>query len=82
MVGENDGIILVRCGLNMKHCKSCVYCELDLVSQYVKGIDYYKCILTNEHIQSRFFDGRDCTLYCKRTKKNLFVDERNFIQLR
>ena len=27
----------------MKHCKNCEYCRMDMVAQYVKGLDIYKC---------------------------------------
>ena len=52
----------------MKHCKSCEYCRMDMVAQYVKGIDLYKCDKNNNMISDPFWDGRDCECY----KKNSF----------
>ena len=49
----------------MKHCRNCEYCELDLVSQYVKGIDLHKCILTGDAIAEPFWDGRKCERYIR-----------------
>ena len=63
----------------MKHCSNCEYCELDLVAQYVKGIDLHKCILTGDAIAEPFWDGRKCERYIKRKKKD--GSKLNFIQL-
>lgn len=49
----------------MKHCKDCEYCRLDLVAQYVKGADIYKCDLSGYVTEPR---GRACEKY----KKNSF----------
>lgn len=62
----------------MKHCRSCEYCEMDLVAQYVKGIDVYKCMIDGGVIAQPFWDK--CEKY-KRFKKIPF-SERNFIKLR
>ena len=64
---------------SMKHCRSCDYCEIDLISQYVKGIDFHKCVLSGEHIERPFWDGRKCKLYKKRRRRELLKDKHNFI---
>lgn len=48
----------------MKRCAKCYYCELDLVSQYVKGIDVRKCIRTGNIILEPYHEGKQCTMYC------------------
>ena len=64
----------------MRHCKNCMYCELDLVSQYVKGVDYHVCVLTHKHISEPFWEGRKCKNYCKRKKRvDGLSNPRNFI---
>ena len=50
----------------MKHCKNCEYCRMDLVAQYVKGIDLYKCEKTGEVIHEPFFEK------CEDYKKDSF----------
>lgn len=39
----------------MKHCKNCKHCSMDMVSQYMKGIDIYSCELTNRIISQPFW---------------------------
>lgn len=63
----------------MKHCSSCENCELDLVSQYLKGIDLHKCILTGDLVCEPFWEGRKCENYRKRSRNG--NDKHNFIRL-
>ena len=49
----------------MKHCKNCDKCRLDLVSQYVSGIDYYTCDKDHHRIIEPFWEGRHCSEYKK-----------------
>jgi hypothetical protein len=41
---------------------------MDMVAQYVKGLDLYKCDKTNMVIKEPFWEGRNCEAY----KKNSF----------
>lgn len=34
----------------MKHCKNCENCTKDLLSAYLKGIDYNRCVVDGHHI--------------------------------
>lgn len=43
----------------MKHCKSCDNCEKDLLCEYFKGIDLYRCTLDNHPICDPFWDKCD-----------------------
>lgn len=49
----------------MKHCKNCEYCRMDMVANYVKGLDLYKCDKTNLVINEPFWEGRKCEAYKK-----------------
>ena len=49
----------------MKHCKNCEYCRMDMVAQYVKGLDMYKCDIDDDVILDPFWEGRDCAWYKK-----------------
>lgn len=40
----------------MKHCKNCKYCSLDMVSQYMRGIDIYSCDLNKRIIAEPFWE--------------------------
>ena len=54
----------------MKHCKTCENCTKDLLSEYIKGIDYYNCVLDGHHIEEPFWDK------CKRYKKAKYKADR------
>ena len=43
----------------MKHCKSCKNCSKDLVAQYFKGIDLYKCEVDRRIIFEPFWEKCD-----------------------
>lgn len=50
----------------MKHCRNCNYCSKDMVAEYVKGLDLYKCRLDSHVIQQPFFEK------CERYEKDNF----------
>ena len=47
----------------MRNCRKCEYCEIDAVSQYLKGIDLHKCIRTGDVILDPFGEGKDCRMF-------------------
>ena len=51
---------------------------MDLVAQYVKGIDLYRCSLKGDIIVEPFWEK--CERYKRR--KKLLDNDRNFIKLR
>ena len=53
----------------MKHCKNCEYCRLDLVADYVKSAEIYKCDKTNDVILDPFWE------VCEHYKKAEFEKE-------
>ena len=38
----------------MKHCKNCENCIADPLYAYMKGIDFYKCVLDGHHINDPY----------------------------
>ena len=53
----------------MKHCSSCENCRKDLLSEYVKHLDMYECILDDHVIITPFTEGFLCKEYQKKSKK-------------
>ncbi len=45
----------------MKHCSNCVFCRKDLVAEYVKDLDMYKCDKKGKSIREPFWTR--CELY-------------------
>ena len=52
-----------KCNFFMKHCRSCDNCRKDMVCDYLKGIDYYKCEIDGHHIEEPFWEK--CEKYQK-----------------
>ena len=47
----------------MNRCRKCEYCELDTVSQYLKGIDLHKCLRTGDIILDPYGEGKECRMF-------------------
>lgn len=52
-------------GKKMKRCRSCDFCRKDLVSEYIKGVDFYTCDMTDEPILDPRGEGKTCAYYQK-----------------
>ena len=40
----------------MKHCKNCENCNKDLICDYLKGYESYRCGIDGHHIEDAFWD--------------------------
>ena len=47
----------------MRHCKTCENCTKDLLSAYLKGIDYNRCVIDGHYIEEPFWEK--CDKYVK-----------------
>lgn len=55
----------------MKSCKNCMFCKKDLVCNYIKEADFYKCDMDDDVILDPEKEGKDCIWF----KKAKDVDE-------
>lgn len=44
-------------------CKDCVFCKTALISDYVKGAEFYKCDMDNDVILDPYKEGENCTWF-------------------
>lgn len=43
----------------MKHCRTCESCEADPLCMYLKGLEYYRCVIDGHHIEEPFWEKCD-----------------------
>lgn len=43
----------------MRHCRNCDNCRKDMVCEYLRGFDYYKCEVDGHHIEEPFWEKCD-----------------------
>lgn len=53
----------------MRNCKDCMFCQTDLITDYIKEIDLYKCDLDNDVIFDPRHEGENCTWFKERTRR-------------
>ena len=55
----------------MKNCKNCAFCKRDMINDYIKEADLYKCDMDGDMILDPLKEGQNCTWYKgKRTPQN------------
>lgn len=55
-------------------CKDCVFCKKALISDYVKGAEFYKCDMDGDMILDPFNEGDGCAWFKakKQRRRSLF----------
>ena len=51
-------------------CKDCVFCKTALISDYVKGAEFYKCDMDGDMILDPFNEGDGCAWFKTANKKH------------
>ena len=53
----------------MKHCRNCNYCRKDMVAEYLKGLDLYKCDIDGHIVEDPFWDK------CEKYQRDTFIKD-------
>ena len=54
----------------MRNCKSCTFCKCDLINNYIKEADLYKCDMDGDIILDPYKEGRECVWFKANVKKH------------
>lgn len=68
----------------MRNCKDCVFCQTDLITDYIKEIDLYKCDLDNDVIFDPRHEGENCTWFKERKheRRTLLTKIQDWLHIR
>ena len=47
----------------MKNCKNCAFCKRDLINDYIREADLYKCDMDGDMILDPLKECQNCTWY-------------------
>lgn len=57
-------------------CKDCVFCKKALISDYVKGAEFYKCDMDGEMILDPLNEGDECAWFKAINKRHISLKKK------